>query len=262
MKKHVFAVCAYKVSPYLESCIQSLKRQSVPASIIICTSTPNKHIEDLAMKYDLPCFIREGQSDIQEDWNFAYDNAQGEYVTIAHQDDIYHSEYLRELLKQLDKHPDTLIAMTDYRIINQNQEVRWEASLLIKQILKLPLRVSTFANKKAVKTVVQAFGNSICCPSVCYHKSVLGDNVFHSNYKYALDWETYYEIAKQEGRFTYIPKELFYYRIHDGATSKACLVNHMKTEEELEMFRKFWPEWFVQILMHFYKLSYKSYEKN
>ena len=38
--KHVFAVCAYKDSPYLEQCIRSLKAQTVPSHIIICTSTP------------------------------------------------------------------------------------------------------------------------------------------------------------------------------------------------------------------------------
>ena len=69
------------------------------------------------------------------------------------------------------------------------------------------------------------------------------------------------EIAKKEGRFTYIPKKLFYYRIHDGATTKVCLKNQKKMEEELEMFRKFWPEPIVDLLMRFYKIGYKSYEK-
>ncbi|MDO4523538.1 MAG: glycosyltransferase [Eubacteriales bacterium] len=261
MKKHVFAICAYKESPYLESCIQSLRAQSVPATIIMCTSTPNEFIAGLTEKYQLPCYIRDGKSDIQADWNFAYDTADAEYVTIAHQDDIYHRDYLKELLKQIQRHPDTLMAMTDYRIINQEQQARWEPSLLIKQILKLPLRISFLADKKLVKRGIQAFGNAICCPSVCYHKRMLGNDIFHSKYKYALDWETFYKIAGQKGRFTYLSKELFYYRIHDKATSKACLVNQKKTEEELEMFRKFWPEWIVQILMHFYKISYRSYEK-
>ena len=69
------------------------------------------------------------------------------------------------------------------------------------------------------------------------------------------------EIAKEKGRFTYIPKNLFYYRIHDGATTKACLKNQEKTQEELEMFAKFWPKPVVKLLMHFYKMGYKSYEK-
>ena len=69
------------------------------------------------------------------------------------------------------------------------------------------------------------------------------------------------KIAKEKGRFTYIPKNLFYYRIHDGATTKACLKNQEKTQEELEMFAKFWPKPVVKLLMHFYKIGYKSYDK-
>ena len=65
-------------------------------------------------------------------------------------------------------------------------------------------------------------GNGICCPSVCYHKAILGKSIFQSGYHYALDWDVFVQIARKKGRFTYIPKELFYYRIHDGATTKAC----------------------------------------
>lgn len=38
--KHVFAICAYKDSPYLESCIRSLAGQRVKSPVILCTSTP------------------------------------------------------------------------------------------------------------------------------------------------------------------------------------------------------------------------------
>ena len=58
--KHVFAVCAYKDSPYLEQCIRSLKAQTVPSHIIICTSTPSSYIDRLAWKYGLQVCVRQG----------------------------------------------------------------------------------------------------------------------------------------------------------------------------------------------------------
>lgn len=67
---HTFAVCAYKESPYLESCIKSLVNQKVKSNIIVCTSTPCEFIENMAKKYDLPYYVREGKSDICDDWNF------------------------------------------------------------------------------------------------------------------------------------------------------------------------------------------------
>lgn len=63
--KHVFAICAYKDSPYLEQCIRSLKAQTVPSHIIICTSTPSSYIDRLAWKYGLQVYVRQGESNIR-----------------------------------------------------------------------------------------------------------------------------------------------------------------------------------------------------
>ena len=45
---HTFAICAYKESPYLEECIQSLMNQTVKSDILIATATPSKYIDDIA----------------------------------------------------------------------------------------------------------------------------------------------------------------------------------------------------------------------
>ena len=50
---HTFAICAYKESPYLEECIQSLMNQTVKSDILIATATPSKYIDDIAAKYNL-----------------------------------------------------------------------------------------------------------------------------------------------------------------------------------------------------------------
>ena len=47
---HTFAICAYKESPYLEECIQSLMNQTVKSDILIATATPSKYIDDIAAK--------------------------------------------------------------------------------------------------------------------------------------------------------------------------------------------------------------------
>ena len=86
--KHVFAICAYKDSPYLESCIRSLVGQRTKSPVILCTSTPSPYIDGLAGRYGIPVFVRDGASNMRDDWNFAYHMADGELVTIAHQDDV------------------------------------------------------------------------------------------------------------------------------------------------------------------------------
>ena len=56
--RHTYVVCAYKESPYLEKCIESLKKQTVESRILVATSTPNELISGICEKYDLPCITR------------------------------------------------------------------------------------------------------------------------------------------------------------------------------------------------------------
>ena len=65
-KNHTFAICAYKESPFLEECIQSLLGQTIPSTIIIVTSTDNAYIQNMAEKYHLELFINHGESVCRE----------------------------------------------------------------------------------------------------------------------------------------------------------------------------------------------------
>ena len=132
-KKHTFAICAYKESPYLEEAIKSIVNQEIKTNIIIGTSTPNKYIENLAKKYDIKYYVRKGKSDIQEDWNFIYNKAKTELVTVAHQDDLYEKEYTKELFNHYDK--DILMYNTNYYPY-KNSEKTTDTNSKIKHILK------------------------------------------------------------------------------------------------------------------------------
>ena len=133
---HCFVICAYKESEYLEACIQSLKKQSVPARIKMVTSTPNAHIQGLAEKYEIPLLVRTGESSLQADWNFAYDNADAEWMTIAHQDDLYNKHYLEELSKKILKYDDAILAYTDYIPVKHGQIGPRDINSKIMRILR------------------------------------------------------------------------------------------------------------------------------
>ena len=54
---HTFVVCAYKESPFLRDCLVSLTKQTLPARILMATSTPNDAIRSLAEEFGVPLFI-------------------------------------------------------------------------------------------------------------------------------------------------------------------------------------------------------------
>lgn len=253
---HTFAICAYGESPYLEECVQSVMNQEIKTNYLIATSTPNKMIEGIAKKYNIPYYIKKSKSDICDDWNFAYNKAKTELVTVAHQDDIYDKEYTKEILLNYDK--DILMYNTDYNPYKKGK-VTTDENSKIKGLLKIFVRNKFFAKIKFFKVMSLAFGNSINCPSVTYNKKLLGDSVFTSDLKFGLDWDTFLKIARMDGGMLYISKKLINYRIHDEATTKQFIINHKREAEDIIMFRKIWPSFIVRVIMKFYKKSYDTY---
>lgn len=256
---HTFAICAYKDSSYLEECIRSLKRQSMPVNVILCTSTPSAYIRELADRYDIPVFVRDGASDIQDDWNFAYETAETRLVTIAHQDDLYHRDYAKQLQKCWKKYPDTTVFTTDCVIIKNGTVQRPGMVQVVKYILRLPLRLYGLADRTWVKKAALIFGNPIICPSCTYDKKALGEPLFDSEFKFALDWDTMWKLAERPGRFICEERPLIGYRIHEDATTKACIVDDRRSREEIAMFGKIWPKPMVKVLMFFYRKAYSAY---
>lgn len=261
MESHTYAICAYGDSPYLEACMKSLKRQTLPSPVILCTSTPSPYIEKMAGKYEIPVYVREGKSDIQEDWNFAYHMADSRLVTIAHQDDMYHKSYGMVLQNCWSRYPDTTVMTTDAVIVKHGQLQKPDGVTLVKKLLRLPLRIPALNHISRVKKSALMFGNPIMCPSCTYDKARLGEPLFHSPYKFALDWDTMANLAEKAGRFICIEKPLLYYRIHEEATTNACIKDHRREQEERQMFCRFWPVPIVDMLMRFYRKAYDSYDE-
>lgn len=260
MLTHTFAICAYQDSPYLEACIKSLKKQSSPVQIIMCTSTPSVFIKSMAEEYGIPLYVREGKSDIGEDWNFAYQMADSRLVTIAHQDDRYHSEYARIVQKVWRRYSDTTVFSTGCAIVRGDTPVRPGKVEFIKYLLRTPLKLTHLGNRTWVKKSVLMLGNPIICPSCTYDKKAIGEPLFDSSFQFALDWDTMWKLAGRPGRFICMERPLIYYRVHEGAATKACIQNHCREQEEELMYRKIWPEPIVKLLMHFYKKAYETYQ--
>ena len=257
--KHVFSICAYGDSPYLEACIRSLKEQTVPSHIILCTSTPSSYIDRLAWRYGIPVYVRHGESNIRDDWNFAYHMAEGEFVTIAHQDDMYHRDYAASLLKARQSYGDMTVFTTDYVIVKKGRLITGDEMLWIKRLLRLPLRLHALSHLEWVTRGAFVFGNPVCCPATSYNKQLLGEPFVRSDYSFALDWDNLVQLSSRPGRFICKERPLFFYRVHDEATTKACIKDQRRFREEREMFGRFWPAPIADLLMKYYRKASDEY---
>lgn len=77
--------------------------------------------------------------------------AEGELVTIAHQDDMYHRDYSARLLAAHRRYPDMTVFTTDYVIVKQGALITGDAMLWIKRILRTPLRFPQMNDRAWVK---------------------------------------------------------------------------------------------------------------
>lgn len=259
-KEHVFAVCAYKESPYLETCLQSLKQQSILSDILLVTSTPCDFIRDIADKYGIPYAVNTGEGGITQDWNFAYSCVYGKYkyITIAHQDDVYDSDYLETALQELGKSKHPLIFFSNYYEIRDGRKVTSNRLLQIKRLMLLPLRMKVLAGSIWIRRRILSFGSPICCPSVTFVANHLPEIIFENHFRACEDWEAWEKLSRLKGDFVYSPKMLMGHRIHEGSETSAIIGDRMRTQEEYEMFCKFWPKWIAGIVEKFYSKGQNS----
>lgn len=260
MNKHCFVVLAYKESPYLENCLQSVLNQSYKSNVIIATSTPNEYISEIASKYEIQIIeSKEKGRGIGFDFDFARTCTDYDLVTIAHQDDQYDYDYAKSVIEEYELNPDSLILFTDYyEIKNQHKEYK-NINLKIKKILLFSLKIKKISNYKLIKRNAIRFGCAICCPAVTFaNKNIPHDSVFDSDMKCNIDWFAWEKLSQCKGRFVYISKSLMGHRIHEDSTTTKIIEDNSRSKEDLIMFKKFWPNYFAKIITKLYSNSEKG----
>lgn len=254
--KHTFVVLAYKESKYLEDCIKSVLNQKYKSRVVIATSTPNKYIEKLAKKYKLDIIVNKGEKGIGVDFDFAIDCGKTDLVTVAHQDDIYDYEYSYQIIEKYKKDKDSLIIFSDYYEIKNNKKVYTNLNLKIKRILLLPLRLggkTKFSKRNSLR-----FGDPICCPSVTFNKNKVSTPVFKSPYKCDIDWSAWELLSRQKGSFLFVNSCLMGHRVHEESTTTEIINDNIRTKEDFEILKRFWPKHIAKLISRLYKNSEKS----
>ena len=256
---HTFVICAYQESPHLEECIRSVTHQSVTCNVLMTTSTPNAWIRRMAWKHQIPLQVRiGGPQGIAEDWNFALSCASTPLVTIAHQDDVYGKHYTEEIVRAANRCPRPLILFTDYAELRGERTVTANRLLCVKRFMLAPLTVRPLWSSVAVRRAILALGSAICCPSVTLVRPNIEEPVFENNMKSNIDWQAWEKISVREGQFAYIARPMMKHRIHPQSETSRLLSQDGRKEEDLMMYRKFWPEKAARLIGHFYQAAEKS----
>lgn len=256
--EHTFIVLAYKESKYLEECIKSVLNQTVKTHVVIGTSTVNSYIKKLAKKYDLEVIENKNHTGIGSDYDFALHCVKSELVTIAHQDDIYDSNYAELVLKYYEKNPNASLLIPDYYEIKDDKKVYTNLNFKIKRIMLFPLRFRCLNKFKFIKRLAIRFGDPICCPAVTFVQKKMPKKVFDCELTCSVDWYAWELLSHHKGSFVYFHKNIMGHRIHEESTTTKTISQNRRTEEDIYMFKKFWPTWFANFINKFYVYAEKS----
>jgi len=257
---HTFVILAYKESPYLEDCILSLKKQTMKSKIILSTSTPSRFLNQMSQKHAIPLVINSKKQGIASDWSFAYQHAETDFVTLAHQDDVYQPTYTESCLNTPGV-MKSIILFTDY--IEEHEGRIRETNLLLKvkrMMLTFFFPFQSKLNSLAMKKLLISLGNPISCPTVMYNKGKIGKFDFNQKFVMNLDWEANFRFAEMPGDFIYINNTLVIRKIHKDSETTKTLQNHRRHEEDRLIFESIWPDPIVKILLKLYSTGYKSNE--
>lgn len=252
---HTFVVLAYKESQYLEECIKSVLDQEYKSKVVIATTTDNKFIRNLAQKYHLEVIVGK-HTNIGGDFDFAIKCSDTPLVTIAHQDDLYDKNYSKKVVDAYTK--DATIIFTDYYEIREKEKVHNNRNLKIKRILLTPLKFRSLSGRTWAKRFVLRFGNAISCPAVTFNKENLEFPVFEYDMTCDIDWHAWEKLSRKKGKFIFIKDHLMGHRVHEDSETTKTISENRRTKEDLEIFKRFWPEWFAKKINTFYSKSEES----
>lgn len=255
---HVFAICAYGESPFLEKCIDSVVGQDLPSRVIMCTSTPNSLIRAASDKYELPLFVNPLQGGIASDWNYAIERAEAPLVTIAHQDDIYCPTYTGRMFETLNASTNPIIFFSNYGEIKNGKWVNDNRLLRIKRFMLSPMNDPKRNSSVFWKRNILRFGSAICCPSVTYNKDIIPQPLFKGGMRGGLDWDAWERLSRINGEFCYSPEILMYHRIHEDSETSHIIASNIRSEEDLALLKRFWPAPIASVINRFYSESLKS----
>jgi len=254
---HTFVIPAYEESAYLEECVKSIMSQTIKSKILITTSTPSEFLKSFSVKYEIPLIVNPERKGIAQDWNFAYSAVDTDYVTLAHQDDVYCPEYLERCMAKAENFPGNLIIFTGYSELHGKKTISNNLLLVIKRFLLFPYIFTNCIESRAFKKMLLFFGSPISCPGVTYNKKNLRDFKFDESFTVNMDWNAWIELAGRDGGFLYERGKLFLHRIHLEAETSKAFTDDRRKNEDLRIYKKLWPDFLARILSKLYSISYR-----
>jgi hypothetical protein len=253
---HEFLLLAYGDSPFLGDFLSSLKAQRTSSRIRISTSTPSSYIDRIARDHQVELLVNPNRAGIGRDWNFALEQAERRYVTLAHQDDLYRPAFLPQTLALFETHSEAGVCFTSYDQIDDAGRITWSKISLVKHALERFIIGSQVDVDAARMRWFLSFGNPLPCSSVTLDMRRLGDFQFSETLSSNLDWDAWLRLCRGGIHFLHAPGRLIGRRHNDLTETSRLIREGRRRREDREMFRRTWAKPLDGAIAYVYSASY------
>lgn len=218
--RYTFLLPAYKDSFFKDS-LKSILNQSYNSDFEIIVSddcSPYNLISIINKFHDGRIKYRRneknlGAEHLSEHWNLLLSKAQGDYVIVASDDDIYESDFLQKMDCLINKYPEVDVFRARIRNINAEDEIIWED-------LIYPEYQDELSTICAYPTI--CMGNNV------FKKSALFKKGGFINYPYAMGSDNATVMALSSNGLVNTKDILFNFRISD------IQISHLSKEKKID----------------------------
>jgi glycosyltransferase involved in cell wall biosynthesis len=259
-------VPAFGEPQWFDRCLESLQAQTSASDILVTTSTPNAYLASIAERRRIPIVVNPVSAGIASDWNFALEQIDSEWVSLAHQDDWYAADYVASCVSALDGVPDAILAFTDATEVLAGPAgaagLAEMTSELTNTRVKRAICALAFLTSRSIHSTLRrrlllSFGNPIPCPSVMINRRRLPRFRFPDGWRSNLDWRAWCTLAEEPGAFVYVSRRLVHRTLHADAATTRALAD--RAREDALMFRVLWPAPVAAVLNRLYAPSRSPY---
>lgn len=214
----LISICipAYKQPALLESCLQSILRQTYKhIEVIITDDSPDESVKIIVEKYAAQLNIRYYQNipalGSPANWNAALMKAGGDYLLLLHHDDL--------LVKA-----DSLDRFVTPILNNSTIDFVFGRHSTIEKISGGKAFKGIYFKKYYKNPALLITGNTIGPPSnVLLKRSIL--EAYNERLKWVVDIEYYTRLFIKKRRFYYVDEKLIEVGIHEAQVTNECLNN-------------------------------------
>ena len=258
LDEHMFVVPVYGKPVWLDRCLESLRAQTTPSTILITTSTPSAYLDEVARRGKVAIEVNPVSGGIGADWNFALSRAATPWVTLAHQDDWYAPAFLERCLKTAAHTPGATLVFTAAAETHGDTGQPGPNARVKKLICDGVFLGAEGIQSMQRKRLLLSFGNPIPCSSVMLNRAVVPDFTFSEQLKSNLDWVAWLDLAGRPGAFVYIREPLVHRTIHSEAATVVSLEH--RAAEDVSVLRRLWPRPIADVLARLYTRGLRQYD--